>query len=136
MLLLNSGSDFTAEKTLGPNSFGSSSKRFKQFEHELKVKKQLPGPAKYYQFGAGNFNPGSRGTNNSPFNPERTLDEQWINRSPSSKYGKNGQMSLIKNGSFGDAMAKSMGKSFMPAMLSPTANTTRYPVASTMLSSK
>ena len=58
-------------KTMGQTSFGSQTERFRTVNQELKKQLQLPGPGKYYSFGAGNVSPRAGAPNNDPFNDSR-----------------------------------------------------------------
>ena len=61
-------------------SFGSSAQRFGM--HADKKQGALPGPGKYYGFGAGNGMASRHSTD------ARSLDQQWNNNSQSTKFGR------------------------------------------------
>jgi len=87
---LDASSEFNGDayKTMGQTSFGSQTERFVSVNQELKKQVQLPGPGNYYGFGAGNFSPRGRVTNNHPFNESRMLDDQWNNKSMCVKFAQ------------------------------------------------
>jgi len=78
-----------------------------------------PGPGNYYQFGAGNYNPNQRHSNNNPINDARALDDQWNNKTHSIKFNQqiNKQMgfSMLAKGSF---KIQSGGNFFSPKLAS------------------
>ena len=81
---------------LDTSIFGTSSARFASQNQNESKQKFLPGPGNYYGFGAGNFNPGQKDVNNVPINDSRALDDQWNNKSFSTKFSGliNHQMGL------------------------------------------
>lgn len=93
----------------------------------------MPGPGGYYGFGAGNYAPGARLNNNhNVLYDSRTLDDQWNNKSRSTKFHAqvNAQMGFtnlamgkqvfspppngfLKAGGYGNMMIKSQHTSMM-----------------------
>jgi hypothetical protein len=66
---------FLSNTVLDKSIFGSSSARFQSQNQNDEKQRHLPGPGNYYGFGAGNFNPGQKDTNNVPINDSRALDD-------------------------------------------------------------